>query len=50
MEGDFIYSVELNTTDFYSVINALRDKCGCNDCERIANQFITYRKRVGIQG
>jgi hypothetical protein len=33
-------NVSLDVEDFYSVINALRDSCGCPDCQRIANDLI----------
>jgi hypothetical protein len=33
-------TVTLDVEDFYSVINALRDSCGCPDCQRIANDLI----------
>jgi hypothetical protein len=33
-------TVSLHIHDFYSVINALRESCGCPDCQRIANDLI----------
>jgi hypothetical protein len=33
-------TVTLDVEDFYSVINALRESCGCLDCQRIANDLI----------
>lgn len=36
----FERTVSLDIEDFYSVINALRDSCGCPDCQRIADQLI----------
>jgi hypothetical protein len=34
--GRYTRLVSFDVDDFYSVVNALRDACGCPDCLRIA--------------
>ena len=36
-------TIELDAFDFYSVINALRDVCRCDDCYRISNDLMAQR-------
>lgn len=40
------YTVELSldVADFYSVVNALRDACGCPECRRIADDLLEQRR------
>lgn len=44
------YTVELalDVADFYSVVNALRDACGCPECRRIADGLLEQR-RAGLR-
>lgn len=42
----FERTVTLDIEDFYSVINALRDSCGCVDCQRIANELLAQQRRT----
>lgn len=39
-------TVCLDVEDFYSVVNALRDACGCPDCQRIANDLLAQTRRT----
>ena len=32
--------VKFSVEDLFKVVNALRDRCGCNDCERISNAML----------
>ena len=36
-------TVTLDIEDFYKVINAIREACGCHDCQRIANLMLEDR-------
>ena len=35
--------IKLDVEDFYNVVNALRDACGCDNCVRIANAMLAQR-------
>lgn len=39
-DDQFVHSVSFTTEDFFKVVNALRDKCGCHDCERISGSML----------
>ena len=30
----------IDVDDFYNIVNVLRDACGCEECERIANDLL----------
>ena len=36
-------TITLDIEDFYTVINSMRDACGCEDCLRIANAMLAQR-------
>jgi hypothetical protein len=40
-------TVTIDVEDFYSIVNALRDSCGCVDCQRIANNLIEQGRGQG---
>ena len=38
-------TVTLDVEDFYSIVNTLRDACGCLDCQRIANDLLAQQRK-----
>lgn len=36
-------TIKFEMDDFFNVINAMRDHCGCNTCMRITNDMIEQR-------
>lgn len=41
----FERTVTLDVEDFYSIVNTLRDSCGCPDCQRIANDLLAQQRK-----
>lgn len=44
--SEFERMVTLDVEDLYSVVNALRDACGCVDCQRIANDMLAQARKA----
>lgn len=40
----FERTVTMDVEDYYKVVNALREQCGCADCQRIANDIMDQMK------
>lgn len=38
--------IEFSIEDFYNVINAMRDACGCVECQRITKNMIDQRREI----
>lgn len=36
--------VTIDVDDFYNIVNVLRDACGCEECERIANDLLAQNR------
>jgi hypothetical protein len=39
-------TISMDVEDFYSVVNALREACGCADCHRIANDMLEQARKA----
>ena len=37
-------NITLELYDFYNIINAMRDMCGCATCERVTNLMIEQKR------
>jgi hypothetical protein len=37
----------LSAEDYFSIINVLRDECGCNNCESVISRMETSRHKMG---
>jgi hypothetical protein len=42
-------TISIDVEDFYTIIGALRDACGCADCLRVANTLIIQNLNEGGQ-
>lgn len=42
----FVKTITLDVDDFFSIVNALRDACGCPDCQRIANDLLDQNRKL----
>jgi hypothetical protein len=40
MDARYTKTLTIDVEDFYTIVNALRDACGCQDCRRIANDLL----------
>ena len=37
-------TIKFTTQEFFNVVNVMRDRCGCDDCEALANKILVqYR-------
>ena len=42
-------TIQFSVLEFYNVINALRESCGCAECFEITNEMMRQRKEAAAQ-
>jgi hypothetical protein len=45
MDALFTKQLTIDVDDFYNIVNVLRDACGCEDCQRIANDLLDQNRK-----
>lgn len=44
MNNSYTKTFSVDVEDFYSIVNSLRDSCGCPDCQRIARDLLDQNR------
>jgi len=43
--GNHKLSIELDAEEYYTIINSLREGCGCDECKNLANALMISRRQ-----